>query len=505
MGSGTGRGWGVLQLFARDVRNFRDYASYSVRYLLKCFSVISVIEVVFFVLGVISTILNICVLFSLWGLPGNIEWFPKAINFLMIVGWVGTVILAFFRRVEDRERKLLYVEPIKDIYADVKEPCPKGQAPWHRRVIRIMKDGHLVEETTIYSNDEVDEWLYENEEDVQIVRNRQYEKDLKKKIRNHYLSTYMMFLRHNHRVSRFYGRQFQNENKWGISKEFYPKDKQVEVHKTCYFDTYLTNIIPGKQLLSTRSETSVASAGKEIFLPYKQIGGEKRLRDLGELVTANELGVTTLCFWKNLDYIPLWTQTHQAQSSRAQLVASGSGSADWDDCKCYLNGTENGFRKAIIRGMERELYEESIGKRDVSAKAFFNATQTEIIGYFRWLAKGAKSEFVGISKTDLERLLDKIAPEETEVTQGDMIPSKNIYGLKEKLEALVCPGPQDPEDPDKEIYISNNCSISCTATILALQNLCRRKVCEGCPNKEHCDKDTCNVDPCQALFHDKDR
>ncbi len=497
MGKKTARGWDMMkqQPFWRDVLNFGSYAKYDLKYSLRNFSWDYLISLLSFAVGLISFLVSGISDLQRPGVP----------RILMIVGWAITVVTLFRQWVKNKEKKTLYAEAIKDIYKDVTPPKLPGSqrekcSPWRRRIIRVMRDGRLAEETTIYSNDTIDEWLYEGAGGVQMERDRTYEKELNKKIKEHYNEDYKPFLRHNYRVSMFYGRQFQNEKKWGISGEFYPDSRSVKVHKTCYFDTYLTNIIPGTQLLSTRYETAAVSIDTpELFLPYAQPGqDQKQLQWLGTPVTANELGVTTLCFLDEADYIPLWTQNHQAQSSRAQLVATGSGSADWKDCEHYLKGSDKSFIKAVIRGMERELYEESIGGRAVSQEEFLSRTQTEVTGYFRWLAKGAKSEFVGISKTDLERLLDKITPEETEVTKGIQVPSHTIYALKSKLSELVHP---DPNDPDGEIYISEACSISCTAAILALQNLCERRVCDTCPNRENCGN--CTVNPCRALFHDR--
>lgn len=57
-----------------------------------------------------------------------------------------------------------------------------------------------------------------------------------------------------------------NEIKFGISCGLDPGKDYVEVHKTCYFDSYLTKIILGRELVS--SVDGEITAGTENFLPY---------------------------------------------------------------------------------------------------------------------------------------------------------------------------------------------------------------------------------------------
>ena len=98
-------------------------------------------------------------------------------------------------------------------------------------------------------------------------------------------------------------------------------------------------------------------------------------------------------------------------------------------------------------------------------------------------------------------MLDTVAPEESEVADGIRIPCRCIYALLEKLEELVKP---DADDPYGERYISDQCSISCSAAILALQSLCRRKVCANCLHQANCSAEICDVKPGQVLFHSED-
>jgi|GEM_PF-2636805 len=481
-----------FQPLLRDISNWKSYHHYVLTRSSFSSAGRFTVEVALFLIGLVSFLYD--------GINSLKNPFLLT---LTLLSWGITAVMTFLDWVANLDNKSLYTEQTPGAYDNVLPPVlPGGQAgicsPWKRKIIRVMKAGAPAEETAIYTNDDIDRWLFEGARGVRMERDSDYERDLTRKIRSNIKEVYKPFLRHNYRVSMFYGRQFTNEPKWGISREFYPGDTVIRVHRTCYFDTYLTNIIPGSQLRSNRREETVVEADGDTFMPYSiDRDGGKRLQPLGTQATANELGVTTLCILGETDTIPLWRQNHQAQSSRAQLVATGSGSADWDDCEASLKAEGKSFRDAVVRGMERELYEESIGTRSVTKQQFMDRTQTQITGYFRWLAKGGKSEFVGVSRTDLERLLDKIAPEESEVADGIRIPSRTVFALLEKLDELVSP---DPEDPAGEVYISHQCSVSCSAAILALQAVCRRTVCANCPHREDCRAEVCRQRPFDVLF-----
>ena len=60
---------------------------------------------------------------------------------------------------------------------------------------------------------------------------------------------------------------FFNEKKLCISKDIVinPNEKKVYCHKGTYYDTYLTNIISGKELRSNEDNKLIASA--EDFMP----------------------------------------------------------------------------------------------------------------------------------------------------------------------------------------------------------------------------------------------
>ncbi|MFP3361451.1 hypothetical protein R0K17_29525, partial [Planococcus sp. SIMBA_143] len=69
------------------------------------------------------------------------------------------------------------------------------------------------------------------------------------------------------------------------------------------------------------------------------------------------------------------------------------------------------FRSTIEFSMKRELWEENGGKaHKIGIEEF---AETKLLGFFRWLKRGGKPEFVGISK--LRCTLDELTPDLNEL------------------------------------------------------------------------------------------
>lgn len=400
---------------------------------------------------------------------------------LWIIGLVLPVISAFLDFVRCYEEQFTETEEDSKAYEDVYPP----DNSWERWDILIG-----TRKEAIFRSEEVDDWFCGAEE-IGMKRNREYEKSLRAYIQDkkRWEKIYAPFLRRNYIESKYKGKQFYNEEKFGISSELVPHMKTVQVHKTCYYDSYLTNTIPGSELRSSRDEEVIAKTVPEL-MPYREhpITKEKCLCEIGERQMANEPGVTTLCILPN-NMIRLWHQNRMAQCSMGLLVASGSGSADWKDCKEYL-GESNGLRKAIIHGMERELWEESDGDRKYKLKEFRACVDTRITGYFRWLKKAGKSEFVGVSCLHSSVPISVLSPETSEVNRGADIPARTIWELKDEIDGIVTKRKEGS-------YITENCNVSCTMAMLSLKRLCEKYCEENCVS---CERENCPVRPYDALF-----
>lgn len=202
------------------------------------------------------------------------------------------------------------------------------------------------------------------------------------------------------RESLFYGKDFYNENKLCLSRDLpiSTEESQTEVsqevycHKGSYYDTFLTNQICGKKLSSNKDNRIIVDATRFMPIDGKK-DGSIRFKSISSSTLNNEIGISTIGITKD-NYIVIWKQNKRAQSSADLLVPTGSGSCDWKDKK------DVSFNKTIERAMQRELWEES-GKKILWKSYDESFGETKVIGFFRWLNKGGKPEFVGITKLNV--------------------------------------------------------------------------------------------------------
>lgn len=452
------------------------------------------IWLILFVCSAISLVLDILDLVS-----GSI-WYR--------VGYVTTFLLSCLLKLVDTAKsyddRFTHQEAIENFYKDVAPPDKDWEA------LDLDMGGGKTERVFRCKN--IDRWLRGTDK-IGLERDRAAEKGLKDFIRQHerWQEVFAPFLRDMHRNAIYSGKQFYNETKYGISAEL-KLGRPVQIHKTCYFDSYLTNISPGHRLLRNRDDAvlvELPSRKGAGWCPYEAVieNGKKiyRLKSLGRYTMANEPGVTTLCIREDLQSIFLWTQNRLALSSTGRLVASGSGSANWKDCKdCFDN--PDGLREAVINGMKRELWEESVGKRSLSDEDFYARLDTRITGYFRWLTKAGKSEFVGVSRlhdNGKKSIAEYLEAEASEVLDGEddekNIPAQNMWVLREELDKrlnkikIKAGTAHTGFGAGERTY-----SVSCAMAMLALQEVCREYCTEEC--KQSCRKESCDRRPFHVLF-----
>lgn len=299
-------------------------------------------------------------------------------------------------------------------------------------------------EYVLYS-DEIDHYLRTTEIRL-TLHTRKYAKvrDQIKKEGDALLS----FLRYNFYRSLNKGQHFYNEKKLCLSTDICLHTNEAECHKGSYFDTYLTNIISMQKLIEAENPERAVFDGRRGY-PYSLNAGILKLCSIKDSCVNNEIGVSTLAFTKD-GYLVLWNQNALAQSSGAMLVPSGSGSADWAD----IVGTN--FTKSIQKGMSRELKEESTLNR-LSGE---DIGETRIVGFFRWIRKAGKPEFVGITKMKVDWL--DINPETKEVARISHADNKTIKTLEQLTTTLA------------EIKDSPNISVPLYMNINALERYIAR-------------------------------
>jgi hypothetical protein len=114
----------------------------------------------------------------------------------------------------------------------------------------------------------------------------------------------------------------------------------------------------------------------------------------GRLVTlaasrlANNMGISTLAFTSD-DLLVVVHQSQRNVASARLLAPSGSGTLEPDDL--VAAGVGASLQDVLVHGMERELCEETgIGVDDVR--------ETQVVGFGRWLERGAKPEFFAVTR-----------------------------------------------------------------------------------------------------------
>ena len=111
------------------------------------------------------------------------------------------------------------------------------------------------------------------------------------------------------------------------------------------------------------------------------------LRTLAESMLADVVGVSTLAVTAD-GALVLVNQSSRNVASALLLAPSGSGSLDPRD----LGQGRTGILQDILRrGMERELREETGIRPD-------EIRNTAVVGFARWLERGAKPEFFGLTE-----------------------------------------------------------------------------------------------------------
>ncbi|MGH8086215.1 MAG: hypothetical protein ACREPV_13235 [Lysobacter sp.] len=229
-------------------------------------------------------------------------------------------------------------------------------------------------------------------------------------------------------------RVFLNESKLGLSSGIALDRPIVGVHRVGYYHSVLTNEASARCLVSDGGEQAIVFSGSELF-PLTRIDDRWQLRTLADSCMADHVGVSTLVVTRDRK-LAVWKQAGTAQHSRKLLAPTGSGSCDWKDRESA------DLKETLVRAMEREFVEESFGGQS----PVFDK-QTRPLGYFRWVRRGGKPEFVGVTWADLDAA--KLKPNVTEVnrnrheTQAYDVP--DMASLCARLEILV--GKEDVSVP----------------------------------------------------------
>jgi len=153
----------------------------------------------------------------------------------------------------------------------------------------------------------------------------------------------------------------------------------------------------------------------------------------GRLVTlaasrlANNMGISTLAFTSD-DQLLVVHQSQRNVASQRLLAPSGSGTLEPRDLSAA--GTGASLQDVLVRGMERELREETgIGADDI--------LQTRVVGFGRWLERGAKPEFFAVTRLKIsarDAVMGKISGEERLYTERVSAVYVDMSRLRQELD-----------------------------------------------------------------------
>ena len=184
----------------------------------------------------------------------------------------------------------------------------------------------------------------------------------------------------------------------GLCDDPDPAGGAVQLQPVRYFDMMASNYLAGHQWRSRRLGRVVADISRHL------IADDGRLIPLNATELGNQVGVSTVALTSD-GWMVLVHQGVASRSSAGLVAPSGSGSLEPVD----IDGRDR-LPDVIAAGMERELREElgliSAAMRDVRI-------ETTVLGYGRWLEKGAKPEFYGVSRIhaamrDLDVRIDRV-------------------------------------------------------------------------------------------------
>jgi hypothetical protein len=249
--------------------------------------------------------------------------------------------------------------------------------------------------------------------------------------------------------------EFYNESKLCLSRDFETAESdgsaKAYICRSCYFDTFVTNICYNYYLHNAVREVDDTS-GRELHnrdaQPYRVIDGKKVIEPLELSEFGDEIGISALCI-TNDGFMFLLKQNIKAQSSINRMVPPGSGSADWRDY-----GGEKDFKKVIGGAMLRELYEECGLKSHYRSAR--ECGEVRLTGYFRWANKTFKPEFTGIVRLNCG--INEVSPNIKEVTERAYCKTivKDVKGLRQFRDAVYsyCKQNEREESAEKKKSMS---------------------------------------------------
>lgn len=212
-----------------------------------------------------------------------------------------------------------------------------------------------------------------------------------------------------------------NDNKCGLAMRLGPPIEDVRVYKVGFFDSLITNeafrseirLVPKTNPQDRGRPASINLTSS--FPVGRYADGGTYLQPLDRVNAGNHLGIT--CVLVTKDRRALLFRQGETNVGAGTITAI-SGSLDWKDLECSEE-----LLGAVKRGFVRELCEEA--SAETAYEKHFHISSREgriahaiqhvcITGFFRWVDRCGKPEFVGAGYTPFN--YSELPPDEFEVT-----------------------------------------------------------------------------------------
>lgn len=204
-----------------------------------------------------------------------------------------------------------------------------------------------------------------------------------------------LFLHYYYMRSRILGKNFSNDKKVCLGSDINKTGNTLDVYFGKYYDSVLTNEACGTRIIDNTTGDTVTHIGVSLFTD------KDKLLSLSSSLCNNHIGVSTLGITRD-NKIVLWTQNERTLQNSNLMVPTASGSLDAKD---FYTATEKTLEAVIINGINRELTEEN----DLDGKLII---RTKVIGFWKYLERGAKPEFSCITYLDCDADILKASAEE---------------------------------------------------------------------------------------------
>jgi hypothetical protein len=162
----------------------------------------------------------------------------------------------------------------------------------------------------------------------------------------------------------------------------------IRLHRARFFDGVCSNEL-GTLRITSKNNGKVYDLRRE-----ELVDDSGQLRTLSSSNLADLVGISTIAM-TNDGKLVVVEQSGRNSASPLLLAPSGSGSFEPKDLYTGSGGRHGSLQAAIKAAMERELSEET---------GISNAKilRTRVIGFARWMERGAKPEFFGLTTLSID-------------------------------------------------------------------------------------------------------